>query len=319
MAPLACVRRLADELCDSQVEAMLRGARFHGDPHPGNALLLDDGGLGLIDFGVTGRLDAPERSSVLQMLLTLRLGEPALRYESLVAVGAIPATREPDEIKRTLARFMAVHLGPGLPAADALTDLLRLTTRLGFRLPPQTSTMFRALATLAGTLEQLSPDYPRRHATKPRSNRLRPARPSPAATTSAATGGPYPPRTHSAIEPGPANGSPVVANSTVQGTQDSTSAARTKATGRPRARRRVAADWRFTSSSGRSTPVHLPGPWACQGPRSMCCRILRTGLGLRIHRQQAATSSTATAAVTPRTRLSAPASAISSAPRLPTA
>jgi ubiquinone biosynthesis protein len=153
-------RRLADELCESQVEAMLRGERFHGDPHPGNVLLLDDGGLGLIDFGVTGRLDAFERSSVFQMLLALRLGEPSLLYESLVAVGAIPATREPDEIERALARFMAAHLGPGLPAADALTDLLRLTTRLGFRLPPQTSTMFRSLATLAGTLEQLSPDYP---------------------------------------------------------------------------------------------------------------------------------------------------------------
>jgi ubiquinone biosynthesis protein len=151
---------LADELCASQVEAMLRGERFHGDPHPGNVLLLDDGSLGLIDFGVTGRLDAFERSSVFQMLLAIRLGEPTLLYESLVAVGAVPATRDPDDIERQLARFMATHLGPGLPPADALTDLLRLTTQLGFRLPPQTSTMFRALATLAGTLEQLSPAYP---------------------------------------------------------------------------------------------------------------------------------------------------------------
>jgi ubiquinone biosynthesis protein len=153
-------RRLADLLCASQVEAMLRGERFHGDPHPGNVLVLDDGALGLIDFGVTGRLDAFERSSVFQMLLAIRLAEPSLLYESLVAVGAIPPTRDPDEIERRLARFMAAYLGPGLPPAEALTDLLRLTTQLGFRLPPQTSTMFRALATLAGTLEQLSPDYP---------------------------------------------------------------------------------------------------------------------------------------------------------------
>jgi ubiquinone biosynthesis protein len=153
-------RRLADQLCASQVEAMLRGERFHGDPHPGNVLVLDDGTLGLIDFGVTGRLDAFERSSVLQMLIAIRLAEPSLLYESLVAVGAIPPTREPDEIERRLARFMAAYLGPGLPPAEALTDLLRLTTQLGFRLPPQTSTMFRALATLAGTLEQLVPDYP---------------------------------------------------------------------------------------------------------------------------------------------------------------
>ncbi len=153
-------RHLADALCASQVEAMLRGERFHGDPHPGNVLLLDDGSLGLIDFGVTGRLDTFERASVLQLLLAIRLGEPSLLYESLVAVGAVAPTRDPDEVERHLARFMAAHLGAGLPSADALTDLLRVTTRLGFRLPPQTSTMFRALATLAGTLEDLCPEYP---------------------------------------------------------------------------------------------------------------------------------------------------------------
>ncbi|HSK24571.1 MAG TPA: AarF/UbiB family protein [Egicoccus sp.] len=153
-------RRLADLLCASQVEAMLRGERFHGDPHPGNVLVLDDGRLGLIDFGATGRLDTFEQSSVFQMLLAIHLGEPALLYESLVAVGAVPAVRDPDEIERRLARFLAAHLGPGLPPAAALTDLLRLTTALGFRLPPQTSAMFRALATLAGTLEHLSPAYP---------------------------------------------------------------------------------------------------------------------------------------------------------------
>lgn len=123
-------------------------------------LLLDDGTLGLIDFGVTGRLDSFERASVFQLLLALQLGEPALLYESLVAVGAIEPTRDPGAIERELARFLAANVGAGLPPASALTDLLRLTTRLGFRLPPQTATMFRALATLAGTLEQLSPDYP---------------------------------------------------------------------------------------------------------------------------------------------------------------
>ena len=153
-------RELADVLCASQVEAMLQGERFHGDPHPGNVLLLDDGGLGLIDLGVTGRLDAFEQSSVFQLLLALKLGEPSLLYEALVAVGAIEPTRDPTAIERELARFLAANVGSGLPPASALTDLLRLTTRLGLRLPPQTSTMFRALATLAGTLEQLSPGYP---------------------------------------------------------------------------------------------------------------------------------------------------------------
>lgn len=153
-------RQLADALCRSQVTAMLQGERFHGDPHPGNVLILDTDGLGLIDFGVTGRLDAFERSSVFQMLVALRLEHPTLLYEAMVSIGAVGPGHDPDEIERAFAQFMAAYLGSGLPPPDALTDLLRLTTELRLHLPASTTTMFRALATLAGTLEQLSPGYP---------------------------------------------------------------------------------------------------------------------------------------------------------------
>ncbi len=153
-------RQLADALCRSQVEAMLRGERFHGDPHPGNVLILDDGRLGLIDFGIAGRLDSFERASVFQMLVAIKLEQPSLLYEAMVSIGAVSPTREPDEIERVLAQFLAMHLASGLPSPDALTDLLALTHKLRMKLPRSTTTMFRALATLAGTLEHLSPGYP---------------------------------------------------------------------------------------------------------------------------------------------------------------
>lgn len=152
---------LADALCTTQVRSMLEGERFHGDPHPGNVLLLEDGRLGLIDLGISSRLDSFERAAVFQMLLALRQEQPALLFESMVTIGAVDqAVHDPDEVERALARFMAAYLSPGLPPAKALTDLLRLTLELGLRLPPSTSAMFRALSTLMGTLEQLHPGYP---------------------------------------------------------------------------------------------------------------------------------------------------------------
>jgi ubiquinone biosynthesis protein len=153
-------RSLADALCRSQVSAMLRGGRFHGDPHPGNVLLLDDGSLGLVDFGITGRLDTYERASVFETLLSMRLEQPALLYDALMTIGAIEAEHDPNQVERELAQFLTSLRGSGPPGPQALTDLLRLTTRLGMRLPPSTTTMFRAVATLAGTLETLSPGYP---------------------------------------------------------------------------------------------------------------------------------------------------------------
>jgi ubiquinone biosynthesis protein len=153
-------RSLADALCRSQVSAMLHGKRFHGDPHPGNILLLDDGSIGLVDFGITGRLDAYERTAVFEVLLAMRLEQPALLYDALMTVGAITSEHDPDEIERQLAQFLTSLTGPGFPGPEALTDLLRLTAGLGMHLPPSTTTMFRAVATLAGTLETLSPRYP---------------------------------------------------------------------------------------------------------------------------------------------------------------
>jgi len=153
-------RDLADALCRSQVSAMLNGKRFHGDPHPGNVMLLDDGSISLVDFGITGRLDAYERTAVFEVLLAMRLEQPALLYDALMTVGAITSEHDPDEIERHLAQFLTSLTGPGFPGPEALTDLLRLTAGLGMHLPPSTTTMFRAVATLAGTLETLSPRYP---------------------------------------------------------------------------------------------------------------------------------------------------------------
>jgi len=154
-------RKLADALCRAQLRAMLAGERFHGDPHPGNVLLLGDGTLGLIDLGISSRLDAFEREATLQMLVALQQQQPGLLVEALASLDALdPAVHDPGQIERAMARYMARYLGPNLPPAQAMTDLLRLVAQLGLRLPRSTTAMFRALATLAGTLEQLSPGYP---------------------------------------------------------------------------------------------------------------------------------------------------------------
>lgn len=158
--PGETAKDLADALCVSLVEAMLSGEVFHGDPHPGNILLLEDDRLGLIDFGIAGRLATYERAAVLQMLVALHLEQPTLLYEAMMSLGAIGPERDPQEVEHALGQFLAVHIGAGLPSPEALTELLRLATELRMKLPRSTTTMFRALSTLAGTLEQMSPGYP---------------------------------------------------------------------------------------------------------------------------------------------------------------
>ena len=47
---------------------MLYGV-FHGDLHGGNLLVRHDGRVGLLDFGITGRLDETERLALLRLIM----------------------------------------------------------------------------------------------------------------------------------------------------------------------------------------------------------------------------------------------------------
>lgn len=50
---------MARTVLSSMLHQILRAGVFHADPHPGNMLLLEDGRIGLIDFGSVGRIGPP--------------------------------------------------------------------------------------------------------------------------------------------------------------------------------------------------------------------------------------------------------------------
>ena len=54
--------------------AMLLDGVYNADPHPGNVLLLEDGRLGLIDYGMVGRLGPEERRKVARVTCALAAG-----------------------------------------------------------------------------------------------------------------------------------------------------------------------------------------------------------------------------------------------------
>ena len=154
-------RMLADQLFDAQVAAMINGDRFHADPHPGNLILCEDDQLGLIDFGLSTRLDAFERAGLNDVLSAIALYDPSLLSEAAFTIGEPRREVDGAKLERACARIMTEHLDPsGQPTAEMLNDFLDIVYRFGLALPPNITALFRALVTLQGSLEQLSPNYP---------------------------------------------------------------------------------------------------------------------------------------------------------------
>jgi ubiquinone biosynthesis protein len=136
---------------------MLEGT-FHADPHPGNVLLLADGRLGLLDFGSVGRIDAGLRTALQRLLLALDRGDPAGLADALLEVLERPGELDEPRLERMLGRFLARHTGPGItPDVTMFTDLFRIVSEHGLAVPPEIAAVFRALATMEGTLTALAP------------------------------------------------------------------------------------------------------------------------------------------------------------------
>lgn len=138
---------------------MLDGV-FHADPHPGNVLLLNDGRLGVLDFGSVGRVDPTTQAGLQQLLFALDRNDSAAARDALVDVLAPPEDIDERELERSLGKVMVAHLGPASrPDADMFTSLFRLVSDHGLRVPPEIAAVFRSMATLEGTLLQFAPGF----------------------------------------------------------------------------------------------------------------------------------------------------------------
>ncbi|GAA5604793.1 MULTISPECIES: ABC1 kinase family protein [Streptomyces] len=157
---------LARTAIGSMLHQILRVGVFHADPHPGNMLLLDDGRIGLIDFGSVGRIDPSVQISIQELLVAVGRGDPAGLHDAVISLlGTRATTHEeliPDQLllERELGRFMARHLrAAAQPDTEMFTALFRMFARFGLAVPPEVAAVFRALATIEGTLTRLAPGF----------------------------------------------------------------------------------------------------------------------------------------------------------------
>jgi ubiquinone biosynthesis protein len=158
--PGADFRALAGQLLETVLHQVLVDGVFHADPHPGNVLLLEDGRLGLLDFGSVGRVDAGLRSGLQRLLLAVDRGDPVALTDALLEVVDRPADLDEAGLQRGLGRFLVRNVGPGLaPDVGMFADLFRLVSNYRLGVPAEIAAVFRSLVTLEGTLTQLAPGF----------------------------------------------------------------------------------------------------------------------------------------------------------------
>ncbi len=144
------------------MEMIFAKGLYHADPHPGNVLVLPDGTLGLLDFGMVGRIDDSLRETIEQMLLAVASGDVTLLTILIKRVGKPPLQLDDSSLSIDVAELVATYGSQPLDAFDlsgVLNDVTDILHRHRISLPQQTALLLKTLITLEGTIGLLNPSF----------------------------------------------------------------------------------------------------------------------------------------------------------------
>jgi ubiquinone biosynthesis protein len=155
-------RRLAYLIAETWMTMIFRHGFFHGDPHPANIMVLSPERIGLVDFGLAGKLTDDDMSKLTRLfidaanenvdILPRRLADLGVRY---------PKERE-EQFISALHELYHRYYGATLSEIDPIQiirEAFQLIYSMNLRLPTRFVMLDKAIATLGSVGVELYPDF----------------------------------------------------------------------------------------------------------------------------------------------------------------
>ncbi|MBX3020856.1 MAG: AarF/ABC1/UbiB kinase family protein [Bdellovibrionales bacterium] len=135
---------------------------FHGDLHAGNVLLLPNNKLGLIDFGIVGRLNRKTQNAIANMFLAL--AEEDYDRLAYLYVDLAPFTErvDTDQFARDIRDLIAPYFGLTLKNVNMgrmLMDSTAVAAQHGLVLPSELVMFFKSMVSLEGMGRMILKDF----------------------------------------------------------------------------------------------------------------------------------------------------------------
>ncbi len=114
---------------------------FHGDVHAGNLMLLHDGRVGFLDFGIIGRFQEKQQNMVLEYIMAFQRGNFRKLAEVLVEMGGVGESGKAVDLD-AFAKDLETCYGPWLQTSfsklkfgEVLPEVMRVAVKHRMRLP----------------------------------------------------------------------------------------------------------------------------------------------------------------------------------------
>lgn len=153
---------LATSIGQLYLYQILEAGIYHSDPHPGNIFVLDRGEIGMVDFGLVGKLEDEDKENLTKLLYYAVRADSRGIADSLVELDLL-ADSDADSVQQELADIIESHYREKfrqIKMGKLLFKLLnRIVRRYEFDLPPSYLQLARTAFMVENVCEGLDPEY----------------------------------------------------------------------------------------------------------------------------------------------------------------
>jgi ubiquinone biosynthesis protein len=155
-------RRLAYLITEAWMTMIFRNGFFHGDPHPANILVLEPERVGLVDFGLTGKLTDDDMTKLTRLFIDAAAENIEALPKRLADLGVrYPKEREEQftaELRELYYRYYGASLSD-IDPIQVIREAFALIYSMNLRLPTRFVMLDKAIATLGSVGVELYPDF----------------------------------------------------------------------------------------------------------------------------------------------------------------
>ena len=169
LAQMACDRMtLARNVWQTFLLHTFVGGVFHGDPHPGNVIALPENQVGMIDFGLLGRLNEEQKRE--QGLSLAAIAQENIERLFTIILDILDAPRgllvtdTYDQFAEEADAWLDACDNPGAPMAEKtlqrlVASSMSIARQVGLVLPAQTILFYKGLLTVDAVVLRMYPDF----------------------------------------------------------------------------------------------------------------------------------------------------------------
>jgi len=156
-------KQIAKKGTEIILKQIFKDGFFHADPHPGNILIMKDGKICLLDFGIVGKLTEEEKIEIIGLLTGVIKGDS----EKILRIFETMGSLENEEIdrrklKREIDDYLEKYRDISVREIDLnvlFDEIFSLMRKYSISIPANFSLLARTVLTLEGVASIIYPEY----------------------------------------------------------------------------------------------------------------------------------------------------------------